>query len=137
MQGVVSSNDGNAGAAVAALEEQGLAGRTPVSGLDCTVEALQLMLLGKQTQSVWRDFNLMMEATAKAVVALVNDESLSGIVVGVLARQFRRQRSADGAGRLLQRCRRKGVQYVIDNDSSISKADVCKGEAAQTAFCRG
>ena len=137
VQGVVSSNDGNAGAAVAALEEQGLAGRTPVSGLDCTVEALQLMLLGKQTQSVWRDFNLMMEATAKAVVALVNDESLSGIVVGVSP--------ANSAGKevpmvpvgFYNAVGEKGVQYVIDNDSSISKADVCKGEAAQTAFCRG
>lgn len=30
----------------------------------------------------------------------------------------------------------EGVRYVIDNDSSISKADVCKGEAAGTAFCQ-
>ena len=47
VQGVVSSNDGNAGAAIAAMEEQGMAGTVPVSGLDCTVQAQQLMLLGK------------------------------------------------------------------------------------------
>ena len=32
VQGVVSSNDGNAGAAIAAMEEQGMAGTVPVSG---------------------------------------------------------------------------------------------------------
>ncbi|WP_353533777.1 substrate-binding domain-containing protein [Cognatishimia sp. WU-CL00825] len=35
VQGVVSSNDGNAGAAIASMEEQGMAGTVPVSGLDC------------------------------------------------------------------------------------------------------
>ena len=59
VQGVVSSNDGNAGAAVAALAEQGMAGKVPVSGLDCTVQALQLILLDQMTQSVWRDFDMM------------------------------------------------------------------------------
>ena len=135
IQGVVSSNDGNAGAAAAALEEQGLAGKVPVSGLDCTPAALQRILLGQQTQSVWRDFNLMMESTAKAVVALVNGDSLDGIVEGVSP--------PNSAGKAVpmvpvgfyNAVGEKGVQYVIDNDSSISKSDVCKGEAAQTAFC--
>ena len=82
VQGVVSSNDGNAGAAVAALAEQGMAGKVPVSGLDCTVQALQLILLDQMTQSVWRDFDMMAEATAKATVALINEDSLDGIVMG-------------------------------------------------------
>ncbi|MGI9504116.1 MAG: substrate-binding domain-containing protein, partial [Geminicoccaceae bacterium] len=46
VQGVVSSNDGNASAAIASLAEQDMAGTVPVSGLDGTVQALQLMLLG-------------------------------------------------------------------------------------------
>ena len=135
VQGVVSSNDGNAGAAVAALEEQGLSGKVPVSGLDCTVAALQRILLGQQTQSVWRDFNLMMEATAKATVALLKGEALDGIVEGVSP--------ANSAGKevpmvpvgFYNAVGEKGVQYVIDNDASISKSDVCKGEAAKTSFC--
>ena len=135
VQGVVSSNDGNAGAAVAALEEQGLSGKVPVSGLDCTVAALQRILLGQQTQSVWRDFNLMMEATAKATIALLKGDSLDGIVEGVSP--------ANSAGKevpmvpvgFYNAVGEKGVQYVIDNDASISKSDVCKGEAAKTSFC--
>ena len=136
VQGVVSSNDGNAGAAAASLEEQGLAGQVPISGLDCTAAALQRILLGVQTQSVWRDFNLMMEATAKAVVALMNGDSLDGIVEGTSP--------ANSAGKevpmvpvgFYNAVGEKGVQYVIDNDASISKADVCQGAAAQTSFCQ-
>ena len=65
VQGVVSSNDGNAGAAIAAMEEQGMAGTVPVSGLDCTVQAQQLMLLGKQTQCGWRPLEDMAAAAAQ------------------------------------------------------------------------
>ena len=36
-----SSPNGNAGAAIEAMEEQGMAGTVPVSGLDCTVQAQQ------------------------------------------------------------------------------------------------
>ena len=137
VQGVVSSNDGNAGAAVAALSEQGMAGNVPVSGLDCTVQALQLILLDQMTQSVWRDFDMMAEATAKATVALINEDSLDGIVMGTSP--------ANSAGKevpmvpvgFYNAVGEAGVQYVIDNDPSITKADVCKGEAAATSFCKG
>ena len=137
VQGVVSSNDGNAGAAVAALAEQGMAGKVPVSGLDCTVQALQLILLDQMTQSVWRDFDMMAEATAKATVALINEDSLDGIVMGTSP--------ANSAGKevpmvpvgFYNAVGEAGVQYVIDNDPSITKADVCKGEAASTSFCKG
>ena len=135
VQGVVSSNDGNAGAAIAALEEQGLP-NIPVSGLDATVDALQLMLLGKQSQSVWRSFDKMMESTAKAAIALINGDSLDGIVEG--------KSPANSAGKevpfvpaeFYNVVGERGIQYVIDNDASITKADVCKGEAAQTSFCK-
>ena len=137
VQGVVSSNDGNAGAAVAALAEQGMAGKVPVSGLDCTVQALQLILLDQMTQSVWRDFDMMADATAKATVALINEDSLDGIVMGTSP--------ANSAGKevpmvpvgFYNAVGEAGVQYVIDNDPSSTKADVCKGEAAATSFCKG
>ena len=135
VQGVVSSNDGNAGAAVASLAEQGMAGQVPVSGLDCTVAALQMMLTGEMTQSVWRDFNLMMLSTAQATIALVNGDSLDGIVVGTSP--------ANSAGKevpmvpvgFYNAVGEEGVAYVIEHDSSITKEDVCQGTAGATAFC--
>ena len=114
-----------------------MAGSVPVSGLDCTVQALQLILLDQMTQSVWRDFDMMAEATAKATVALINEDSLDGIVMGTSP--------ANSAGKevpmvpvgFYNAVGEAGVQYVIDNDPSITKADVCKGEAAATSFCKG
>lgn len=136
VQGVVSSNDGNAGAAAASLEEQGMAGNVPISGLDCTVAALQRILLGTQTQSVWRDFNLMMEATAKAVVALMNGDSLDGIVEGVSPPNSVGKAVPMVPVGFYNAVGEEGVRYVVDSDSSISKADVCQGAAAQTGFCQ-
>ncbi len=84
VQGVVSSNDGNAAAAIASLDEQGMAGTIPVSGLDGTVQALQLMLLGEQTQSVWRPFDTMADVTAQVVTAILNGESVDDFIDGTV-----------------------------------------------------
>ena len=135
VQGVVSSNDGNAAAAIASLAEQGMAGQVPVSGLDGTVQALQLMLLGEQTQSVWRPFDTMADVTAQVVTALLNGESVDGFVDGTVENSVGAQipfvpidhYSAVGE---------EGVAYIIENDPSITKEDVCQGEAAETAFCQ-
>lgn len=135
VQGVVSSNDGNAGAAIAALEEQGMAGTMPVSGLDCTVQAQQLMLLGKQTQCGWRPLADMAKAAAQVTVRLVNGEDFSDLAP---------QKVKNGVGAEVayvpvgsySALGADGVAYVIENDPSITKEMVCQGEAAATAFCK-
>jgi D-xylose transport system substrate-binding protein len=135
VQGVVSSNDGNAAAAIASLEEQGLAGKVPVSGLDATVQALQLILLGQQTESVWRPFDVMAGVTAEVVTRLLNGEPVDDLISGTIENAVGAQvpfvpvdfYSAVGP---------EGVAYVIDHDPSIAKEDVCQGEAAATDFCK-
>ena len=135
IQGVVSSNDGNAGAAVAAMEEQGMAGTVPVSGLDCTIQAQQLMLLGLQTQCGWRPLEDMAAAAAQVSVRLVNGEDFSDLapqtvengVGATVAYVPVGSYSAVGVD---------GVAYVIANDASITKEMVCQGEAAETTFCQ-
>jgi len=94
-----------------------------------------MMLTGEMTQSVWRDFNLMMLSTAQATIALVNGDSLDGIVVGTSP--------ANSAGKevpmvpvgFYNAVGEEGVAYVIEHDSSITKEDVCQGTAGATAFC--
>lgn len=135
VQGVVSSNDGNAGAAIAAMEEQGMAGTVPVSGLDCTVQAQQLMLLGKQTQCGWRPLEDMAAAAAEVTVRLVNGKDFSDLAPDVVTNGVGAEvayvpvgsYSAIGA---------EGVAYVVENDSSITKEMICEGEAASTDFCK-
>lgn len=135
VQGVVSSNDGNAGAAIAAMEEQGMAGKVPVSGLDCTVQAQQLMLLGKQTQCGWRPLHEMAAAAAQVTVRLMNGEDYTDLATEVVQNGVGADvafvpvdsYSAVGA---------EGVAYVIENDPSIAMEMVCAGEATSTAFCQ-
>ena len=135
VQGVVSSNDGNAGAAIASLEEQGMAGKVPVSGLDCTVAAQQLMLLGKQTQCGWRPLADMAATTAKVAAKIVKGEDWKDLAPNTVKNgkgadvNFVGVASYSAVGA-------EGVKYVIENDSSISKEDVCKGPATKTDFCK-
>lgn len=134
VQGVVSSNDGNAGAAIASMEEQGMAGTVPVSGLDCTIQAQQLMLLGKQTQCGWRPLHEMGWAAAEVTLRLINGQDTSDIATAVVQNGVGADvafvpvdsYSAVGA---------EGVAYVIENDPTVTKEAVCQGEAASTAFC--
>ena len=136
VDGVVASNDGNAGAAIAALEEQGLAGKVPVSGLDGTVASLQLMLLGEQTQTIWRPLEKMARVTANVTKALLDGKPIDAIANG--------KSPANGAGKrvpaaLVEFYSGEGntaVHYIIENDPTISKSDVCKGKAARTDFCQ-
>jgi len=134
VQGVVSSNDGNAGAAIAAMEEQGMAGTVPVSGLDCTVQAQQLILLGLQTQCGWRPLHEMAAAAAHVTMRLLNDEDFSDLATETVTNDVGAEvafvpvdsYSAVGA---------EGVAYVIENDPAITREMVCQGDAAATDFC--
>lgn len=134
VQGVVSSNDGNAGAAIEAMEEQGMAGTVPVSGLDCTVQAQQLMLLGKQTQCGWRPLHEMGGAAAEVAMRLMNDQDYSDLATATVTNgvgatvNFVPVDSYSAVGA-------EGVAYVIENDPSVSRDMVCQGEAAKTDFC--
>lgn len=135
VQGVVSSNDGNAGAAIASLAEQGLAGKVPVSGLDATVQALQLILLGEKTQSGWRPLADMARATAEVTIRLVRNQDYKDLAPNTVKNgvgadvNFVSVASYSAVGE-------EGVGYVIDNDTSISREMVCQGPASATGFCQ-
>ncbi len=136
VQGVVSSNDGNAGAAIASMAEQeGLVGQVPVTGLDCTIAALQLILLGEQTQCVWRPFDEMAMVTAKVTSALLKGEDTASLVQGTV------KNTADAdipfvPVAFYEAVGDEGVSYVIDHDPTVEKSAVCEGVAADTAFCK-
>jgi D-xylose transport system substrate-binding protein len=135
VQGVVSSNDGNAGAAIASMEEQNMAGTVPVSGLDCTVQAQQLMLLGKQTQCGWRPLADMAEAAAQVTMRLINGEDYTDIATQTVTNGVGAEVAFVPVGSY-SAVGEEGVAYVIQNDTSIEKAMVCEGIAADTDFCK-
>jgi D-xylose transport system substrate-binding protein len=65
---VLVSNDGTAGGALQALEEQKLAGRIPVSGQDADLAACQRIIKGTQTMTVYKPIKAL--ATRAAELAL-------------------------------------------------------------------
>ena len=80
---VLSENDGMAGGVVAALHEQGLDGKVPVSGQDGDTAALNRVALGTQTVDVWKDARMLGKSAGEAAVALCKDKDIkkvSGVV---------------------------------------------------------
>jgi len=76
IQCVFTSNDGCAGAAIEALQEQGLAGKVPVPGLDADLAACQRIVAGTQTMTVYRKLSIMDMAAAKVAIALAKGEDV-------------------------------------------------------------
>lgn len=71
VDGVLSANDGMAGGIIAALQAQNLAGKVPVTGLDGTLNGLQLILQGKQSMTVWRSLREQAGKAAEITAALL------------------------------------------------------------------
>lgn len=72
IQGVVAANDGTAGAAIEALKEYNLAGKVPVSGQDAELEALQRIVEGTQSMTIYLPIENMVNATVEAAVKFAN-----------------------------------------------------------------
>jgi len=71
---VVASNDGTAGGAIQALEEQKLAGKVLVSGQDADLAALQRIIAGTQSMTVYKPVAQLARRAAEAAVALARHE---------------------------------------------------------------
>ena len=89
---VFASNDGTAGAAIEALEEQGLAGIVPVPGLDADLAAIQRILMGTQSMTVYRRLDMQADFAAQAAYALASNQDpgeFIGIEIGFKDNGFR------------------------------------------------
>jgi D-xylose transport system substrate-binding protein len=71
---VVASNDSTAGGAISALEVQKLAGKVLVSGQDADLAALQRIVAGTQTMTVYKPVHLLARKAAEAAVSLARGE---------------------------------------------------------------
>ncbi|MDQ0338598.1 D-xylose transport system substrate-binding protein [Caldalkalibacillus uzonensis] len=73
---VIASNDGTAGGAIQALEAQGLAGKVPISGQDAELSAVQRIVEGTQSMTVYKPLNLLAHHAAEVAIALAKGEEL-------------------------------------------------------------
>jgi D-xylose transport system substrate-binding protein len=76
---VVAANDGTARGAVQALEGQNLAGKVLVSGQDADLASLTLIVLGKQTMTVYKPIQPLANAAVDAAIKLARGEKIDTI----------------------------------------------------------
>ena len=73
---VVASNDGTAGGSIQALNAQKLNGKILVSGQDADLAALQRIVAGTQTMTVYKPVSKLAARAAEAAVALAKKEKI-------------------------------------------------------------
>jgi len=74
---VVCANDGTAFGAIRALQEHNLAGKIPVSGQDAELAALQRIVLGTQTATVYKPIPKEDAAALDIAIKLANNEKIA------------------------------------------------------------
>jgi D-xylose transport system substrate-binding protein len=74
---VVASNDGTAGGAIQALEEQKLAGKVFVSGQDADLAACQRIVAGTQSMTVYKPIKQLAEAAANAAMDMIQNKPVA------------------------------------------------------------
>jgi len=74
---IVVSNDGTAGGAIQALEEQRLAGKVLVSGLDADVAACQRVLAGTQAMTIYGPIQPLAAKAAEIAVKMCKGEAIA------------------------------------------------------------
>src|SRR5437588_4795832 len=76
IQAIVASNDGTAGGAVSALEAAGLAGKVLVTGQDAQKDALQRIVKGTQTMTIYKAIQPLAFGAVDAAVKLAKKEKV-------------------------------------------------------------
>ncbi len=74
---IVTSNDGTAGGAIQALNAQNLSGKVLVSGQDAELAALQRVLAGTQTMTVYKPVSKLAARAAEVAVQMAKREKVS------------------------------------------------------------
>ena len=75
IQAIVASNDGTAGGAISALPPQ-LVGKVLVTGQDAALDAVQRVVEGKQTMTIYKPINPLANSAVDAAVRLARGEKV-------------------------------------------------------------
>ena len=74
IQAIVASNDGTAGGAISALEAAGLAGKVLVTGQDAQKDAVQRIVKGTQTMTVYKPIQPLAFGAVDAAIKLAHKQ---------------------------------------------------------------
>ncbi|MDQ6799681.1 MAG: substrate-binding domain-containing protein [Acidobacteriota bacterium] len=76
IQAIVASNDGTAGGAVSALEAAGLAGKVLVTGQDAQKDAIQRIVKGTQTMTIYKPIQPLAFGAVDAAIQLAHKQTV-------------------------------------------------------------
>jgi D-xylose transport system substrate-binding protein len=77
IQAIVASNDGTAGGAISALEAAGLAGKVLVTGQDAQKDAIQRIVKGTQTMTVYKQIQPLAFGAVDAAMKLARKQPVN------------------------------------------------------------
>ena len=77
IQGILAPNDGTAGGAIQALDAQGLKGKVVITGQDAEAVAIQRIIAGEQSMTVYKDIVAQAVATVQAAKAIAEGNKAS------------------------------------------------------------
>ncbi len=130
VDGVLSANDGLAGAIITVLQKNGLNGKVPVTGQDATAAGLTAVLDGDQYSTVFKPEKQEADSSAELALALAKGNT-------AVANQIAGQTSVDPTGhRNVKSVLLTPVSITKDNVKSVidlgyvKASDVCVGKAA-------
>jgi D-xylose transport system substrate-binding protein len=128
IDGAIAANDNIAGAVVASLKAHHLK-PIALSGQDATVQGVQNIISGWQTMTVYKYVPSEVNATVKAIKAMLKHKKVPGI------NGFRKNGSKKEPTVQLPVISITKANYTrLFRDKFIKKSDVCVGEFAQ--FCK-
>lgn len=122
---VLSANDGMASGIIAALQSQGLAGKVPVTGLDGVASALNLILQGKQSMTVWRSLREQSRLAATITASILKNKKPPSAI-------FKGQTKFNGSAKVpwapvTPRVITIGNMTLEIKDGAVTRTEICKG----------
>ena len=77
---IIAANDATAGAVIEVLKERGLAGEIPVAGQDADLAAVQRIVEGTQTMTVYKPIKELTEIAAELAIKLAKEEKVEEVM---------------------------------------------------------
>jgi D-xylose transport system substrate-binding protein len=136
IQGVYAANDGQAGGVVAALTGGGFAADDlpPITGQDSEVAAIQRILVGEQSMTIYKPIPIEAQTAAEIAVKLANGDDIGGTSdTGVDQTEYEGVPSYIFDPTVLTA---DNAKVVID-DGLYTAADICTGEYADACKAAG
>jgi D-xylose transport system substrate-binding protein len=137
VDGVLSANDGLAGAIITVLQKNGLNGKVPVTGQDATAAGLTAVLTGDQYSTVFKPEKLEANASAELALALAKgNTTAANQIAGQTSHDPTANRDVKSVLLAPESITKDNVKDVV-TQGYVKASDICTGAAASICTTMG